>query len=536
MRFNLVTSGLATAGVCSVTVPGTRDGSGGNMPKLRRGWSWALAGVALLSVLTGVGRGDDQQGSTGNPHFHREVIPAVPQTEAGTTAAHRRTGEDWPEFLGPRGTGISGETGLLPKWPAKGPPILWKKKVGEGYAAPSVLGDRLVFFHRIEDEERVECYVPETGEPLWSHGYPTSFNDPYGYNGGPRCSPLLTEEHCFTYGAEGKLTCLDLATGKRVWQRDTQKDFRIPRGFFGVGSTPVLEGDRLFVMVGGHPKSGMVAFDRKTGKTLWENVGPDTFPNPPMRIERDRPPAKLASYSSPFLATIHGRKHLLCFMRPGLVSLDPETGAVNFAAWFRSPIHDSVNAARPVVIGDRIFLSAAYETGALMLKVQPDGKGADEVWKDLDAMQTHWSTTIEHHGFLYGFSGRHEPGSNLRCIRASDGQLLWRTRDVNEDEEPDPKAGLGTSVPKFYGRGSAILADGRLIVMGERGTLALVDLNPEEFREISRVKFPEMGYPCWTAPVLSRGRLFITGARQFRGLGGFTDYEYHLIALDLAAE
>ena len=126
------------------------------MPNVRRGWGWALAGVGLLSVITGVCRGDDQQGSASNPHFHREEIPVVPQTEAGTTPAQKRTGEDWPEFLGPRGTGISGETGLLPKWPTKGPPVLWKKKVGEGYAAPSIQGDRLVFFHRIEDEERVD--------------------------------------------------------------------------------------------------------------------------------------------------------------------------------------------------------------------------------------------------------------------------------------------------------------------------------------------------------------------------------------------
>lgn len=506
------------------------------MPGVIRRWIQRLGWACLLGGLVHVRFAAAQQSPEVNPHFHADEIPKVSQTEAGTTPETRRVGEDWPEFLGPRGTGISGETGLLAKWPTKGPPVLWKKKVGEGYAAPSVRGDRLVFFHRIEDEERVDCYVPETGQAIWSHAYPTSFSDPYGYNGGPRCSPLLTEAHCFTYGAEGKLTCLDLATGKPVWQRDTLKDFRIPRGFFGVGSTPVLEGDRLLVMVGGHPRSGVVAFDRLTGKTLWENVGPETFPNPPIRIEHDRPPAKLASYASPLVATIHGRKHLLCFMRPGLVSLDPETGEVNFATWFRSVIHDSVNAARPVVMGDRIFLSAAYETGALMLKVQPDGKGAEEVWKDLDAMQTHWSTTIEHHGFLYGFSGRHEPGSNLRCLRASDGQLMWRTRDVNEDDEPDPKAGLGTSIPKYYGRGSAILAEGRLIVMGERGTLALVDLNPEEFREISRVRFPELGYPCWTAPVLSRQRLYITGARQFRGLGGFTDYEYHLIALDLSAK
>lgn len=501
------------------------------------GLSRCLSGTAValatlcVCLLT---QGSMAQTRGGNPHYFPGEIPEVATSQAGEGAA-ARTGEDWPVFLGLRGTGVSGERGLLAEWPKGGPPVLWKRAVGEGYTAPSILGDRLVFFHRVEDEERVECLSASSGEVLWTHSDPTSFNDPYGYNGGPRCSPVLAGKRCYVFGAEGRLSCLDLETGRPVWQRETAREFKIPRAFFGVGSTPVLEGNLLLVMVGGHPQSGVVAFDAETGKTAWESVGPGDFPEPTRRIERDRPPVKLASYSSPIVATLHGRRQLLCLMRPGLVSLDPQTGSVNFSTWFRSPIHDSVNAARPVVMGDRIFLSSAYDAGAQVLRVGEDGKSLETVWSDPEAMETHWSTTIEHHGYLYGFSGRHEPGSNLRCIRASDGKLMWRTRDVNEDEEPDAKAGLGMTEPKFYGRGSALLADGRLIVMAERGTLALVELNPEKFREISRVKYPELGYPCWTAPVLSRGRLYVTGSKQFRGIGGFPEYAYHLICLDLKA-
>lgn len=453
---------------------------------------------------------------------------ALPWVMIGTANSREppRPGEDWPGFLGPRGTAISGETGLLQTWPAGGPPILWKKKVGEGYAAPAVLGDRLVFFHRVGDEEVAECMMPETGETLWRFASPTRFVDPYGYNGGPRCAPVLTADRCFTFGAEGMLTCLDLATGKMVWQRDTLRDFAVPPAFFGAGSTPLIDGDRLIVMVGGHPRSGVVAFDTATGKTLWESVGPGDFPDPPIRIQRDRPPEKLASYSSPLVAMIHGQRHLLCLMRPGLVSLDPDTGNVRFAVWFRSRLHDSVNAAQPVVIGNRIFLSAAYDTGAALLEVAPDGRSASVVWQDEEAMQNHWSTTIEHGGFLYGFSGRNEPGSDFRCIRAADGAVVWRT--------PDDAAAPPQEV--FYGRGSAILADGRLIVMGERGMLAMVELSPRAFREISRFQVPEFGHPCWTAPVLSRRRLFVTGGRQVAGAGGLSVEEYHLACLDLSAD
>ena len=120
--------------------------------------------------------------------------------------------DDWPSFLGPQGNGISRETGLLNEWPADGPPVLWKKKVGEGYAAPAVLGQRLIFFHRKDDQEIIECVHPETGVTLWTHAYETHFVDPYGYNGGPRAAPVLTPTHCYTLGAEGVLTCVALQT------------------------------------------------------------------------------------------------------------------------------------------------------------------------------------------------------------------------------------------------------------------------------------------------------------------------------------
>jgi hypothetical protein len=503
--------------------------------------------LMVVSVVCSTSCGDGQQNRSAaaaadnrGPADPILVAKADPsQVEPPRT---ERSGEDWPEFLGIRQDGVSGETGLLQKWPAEGPPIVWKQKIGEGYSAPSIRGNRLVLFHRplrgrfSGDKEVVECLAADTGKRLWVRDTPSDYVDPYGYNGGPRCAPLLTEDRCYTFGAEGLLTCWKLQDGAQVWQRNTAEEFRIPQPFFGVGSSPILEGDRLIVMVGGHPKSGMVAFDAATGKTIWQNVGPESFPPPAVgiRVERDRPPAKLASYATPIAATIHGKRHVLCFMRPGLVSLDPVMGEINFSYWFRSTIHDSVNAARPVVVGDLIFLSAAYETGAVLLKVQADGKGCDAVWSDVDAMQTHWSTTIHDHGYLFGFSGRHEVGSSFRCIELNTGKLEWQTQERVTDDIPNPKDGRGRRAPKYYGRGSAILADGKFIVLGERGVLALVDANPREFKEISRIQYPEAGYPSWAAPVLSRQRLYLNVAREIEDPLGRYAHEYHLLCVDLA--
>ena len=262
-------------------------------------------------------------------------------------------GEDWPRFLGPRADNTSSETGLLDKWPTNGPPMLWEKTVGTGYSAPSVRDGLVVLHHRVESEEVVEAFDAATGKGVWRHAYPSRFVDPFGYNNGPRCTPLLTADRCYVFGAEGKLACLELKTGRLIWQRDTAKDWAVPEAFFGVGSTPILEGDRLLVMVGGQPNAGMVALDAATGKTLWENVGQTNWQGVLTTGWRSERPyqwtgqEKLASYASPVAATIHGRRHILCLMRQGLVSLNPTNGAIYFSHWFQSMANDSVNAMSP---------------------------------------------------------------------------------------------------------------------------------------------------------------------------------------------
>jgi outer membrane protein assembly factor BamB len=432
-------------------------------------------------------------------------------------------------FLGPHGTGVSDETGLAGRWPAEGPPVLWEKEVGTGYSAPSIRGHRLVLHHRLGNEEIVECLDARDGRPLWKHSYPSRFEDPYGYNNGPRCTPLLTDTRCYTYGAEGKLVCTDLATGDELWTRDVLQDFNLkhpetglPNWFFGIGCTPVLEDGRLIALVGGQPDSGVVAFDPDTGRTLWEAVGKSTWDG--VTTDRGTPfrwsaEEQVVSYSTPFVATIHGRRHLLCLVRQGLVSLDPQTGAENFKYWFRPRAFESVNAARPLVIGDRIFLTAAYEQGSVLLRVNPDGQGCEEVWRDRRNMLAHWSTPLVVDGHIYGFSGRHEQEGTFRCLDLETGDVKWETTGFAgdlSDLAQDPATGriknvkTGQTIPwPFFGRGSKIQAEGRFIILGERGTLALATINPEKYEEISRTSYPQINYPAWTAPVLCRKRLYL---------------------------
>ena len=422
-------------------------------------------------------------------------------------AAFDAAGEDWPQFLGPRANSTSSETGLLKKWPANGPPLLWEKTIGTGYSAPSVRKGLLVFHHRVGGEEIVQSCDATSGKDGWRYAYRSEFTDPYGYNNGPRCTPLLTSNRCYTFGAEGKLICLDLKSGTLIWERDTNKDWNVPQAFFGVGSTPILEGNLLIVMVGGQPNSGVVAFDAATGKTVWENVGQKNWQGLPKKDWRGEPLVdwsredKQASYATPIAATIHGKRHVFCLMRQGLVSLDPLTGKINFNRWFRTPVPESVNAATPIIVDDMVMISAAYyRIGSLLLRVKPDGTTFDELWRST-ALELHWMTPVYHEGFVYAFSGRNEPDARFRCIEFKTGKLMWE-----RDEQWRP---YSTKQPPVYGRGSLTMADGKLIALGEGGLLGLFNLNPKQPEEISRFQPPQLHYPCWAAPVLSEKRMYL---------------------------
>lgn len=452
----------------------------------------------------------------------RRVLLAAPLLLSLAIAASA----DWPRFLGPDANNISSETGLVERWSTNGLPVLWQREVGSGYSAPSVRDQRLVLHHRVKEEEIVESFDAQSGHSLWRFTYPSNFRDPFGYNNGPRCTPTLTADRCYTFGAEGRLCCLELASGRLLWERDTAKDWYVPEPFFGVGSTPLLEGDRLIVMVGGQPNAAVAALDATSGKVLWENGGRTNWEGAPTFGWRGETPyqwtgdEKMASYSSPVAATIHGRRNVLCLTRQGLMSLNPTNGAIYFSRWFQSPVNESVNAMSPVVQGDMILLSAAYyHIGAVLLRVLPDGHSFEEVWRSPSkervpeagasaepVLEIHWNTPVLLDGFLYAFSGRNEPDATFRCVELLSGRLAW-----SRSERWRPHS---TRQPTVYGRASVIYADGKLWVLGEGGKLGLFKPNPRAAEEVCNWQVPQLHYPCWTAPVLSGGRLYLRSEDQ----------------------
>jgi outer membrane protein assembly factor BamB len=379
---------------------------------------------------------------------------------------------DWPQFLGPNRDSTSPEKGLLTTWPKDGPPVVWQHDVGEGFSSPVVSGGRVIVFHRLGGEEVVECLDAADGKPRWKHAYACHYKDPFGKGNGPRSTPVVSGDKVYTVGAGGMLTCLTRDEGKQIWKVDLAREYRMRDSFFGVGTTPLVEGDLLVLNVGA-AGAGIVAFGKNTGKEVWKATDDE------------------ASYASPVAATIDGVRHLLFFTRVGLVSLDPAKGEVRFRKRWRSRMDASVNAATPLVIGDQVLITASYNTGAAMLKVKKDG--VEEAWANDRTLSSQYNTPVHHDGCVYGIDGRADVGeAELRCVDVKTGKIHWSQ--------------------ERFGCSSIILANGNLIILTEGGDLVLAEASPERYQEKARASL--LTGPCRAHPALAEGRLYARDTRK----------------------
>jgi len=440
------------------------------------------------------------------------VAVTLVAAQVGGDLRSRQQGVDWPTFLGADRNGRSTETAILTRWPQNGPRLLWAVATGEGYSGPTVANGRLFLFDRQGDQARLRAFDRETGRELWRSQYPMEYEDYYDYSNGPRASPVIDGDTVYTFGVAGRLRSYSAADGKLLWDVDTTERFGVVKNFFGVGSTPVVEGDLLIVPVGGSPAgspkihsgevegngSGIVAFDKRTGEVRYQVSD------------------ELASYASPVVTTIDGRRWGFAFMRGGLLGFEPATGRIDFHYPWRSKVLESVNASTPIVVGDTVFISETYGPGSSLIRVRPGGY--DVVWKDPrrgKALETHWNTPVYHDGYLYASSGRNTGNAEMRCVEHATGKVMW-------------------SEPKLK-RSTLLFADGHLLVLGEYGMLRLIEATPEAYRVVAEADLhavttrlpgangtpretPLLSFPSWNAPVLSHGILYLRGKETLLAL------------------
>ncbi|MBM3775761.1 MAG: alcohol dehydrogenase [Acidobacteria bacterium] len=377
---------------------------------------------------------------------------------------------DWPQFLGPERNGsYPGPAGELS---LRNPRLLWKKDIGAGFSGPVAAGGKLVLFHRIGNNEAVECLDPATGKRLWIFEYATGYRDDFGFDEGPRGTPAIANDRVYTFGAEGVLHALDLATGKKLWRVDTHSRFSVRKGFFGAAASPLVEGRSVYLNVGGPNGAGLVAFEDTTGRVLWGATNDE------------------AGYSSPLAATVGGVRSVLCFTRAGLVAADPASGKIRFQFPWRSRTNASVNAAMPVVAGSRIFLSTSYNTGALVLEVS--GNEPRKLWSSDDALSNHYASSVHRDGYLYGFHGRQEFGQSLRCIELETGKIRWSADG--------------------YGAGTVTLLGDRLLILRESGEAVLALATPKGYQPQTRAQL--LPAVVRSYPAIARGSLFLRNEKS----------------------
>ena len=373
---------------------------------------------------------------------------------------------DWPQFLGPTRDGVYASNDIAASFPASGPQIVWKKDIGEGFASPVVASGKVILFHRVSGREIIEALDAATGKNVWSYEYPTAYRDDFGFDEGPRSAPVINDGVVYAFGAEGVLSAIDLATGKKKWTVAAGQKFGVKKGWFGAAGSPLVESGKVIVNLGGQD-AGIVAFDAATGAVAWKATNDE------------------ASYSSGTVATIDGERHAIFLTRAGVVDLNPATGQVRFTMPFRSRNNASVNAATPLIIGNLVFVSASYNTGAALLEVH--GSEYKKIWANDDSMSNHYSTCVFRDGFLYGFHGRQEYGQSLRSVELKTGKVMW---DVDG-----------------FGAGTVTLIGDRLLIVRENGQMVLAPASPKAFQSATQV--PLLKGVVRAYPALSGGQIYV---------------------------
>ncbi|QVL30018.1 PQQ-like beta-propeller repeat protein [Telmatocola sphagniphila] len=379
--------------------------------------------------------------------------------------------EDWPQFQGPLLSGVSKEK-IVP-W-TETPKTLWSYLTGAGWSSPVVAGGRVYLFHRVRDVETLTCLDAKAGKEIWSESYPTSYRDSFGFDEGPRSTPVIDlDDKCIvTLGAEGKLTGWELSSGKILWSKELQKLYPAKKIFFGIGTSPILANRKILVNVGSKGAS-VVAFQPRTGEELWKS-GQDEV-----------------SYSSPVLARVRNKDSAIFFTRDGLLVLDPRDGKVIASHPWRPRNPNSVSAASPIVKGDQIFLTASYGLGAVLLDLTK-ADSPSEIWKSDEVLSAHYNTPILFDDHLIGIDGRQEYGAKLACIDWASGKLLWA------------KSGFGCA--------NLIRVDNLLLALTEKGELVLIEANSKEYLEKGRVKILQT--TCRAAAALSSGLYYARDEKQ----------------------
>ncbi len=370
---------------------------------------------------------------------------------------------DWFRWRGPDFNGVSKEKGWLATWPAEGPKQLWKANVGIGFSSVSVSNGRVYTMGNANEQDSVFCFDAETGKEIWKHSYPCPL-DPKFYDGGSSVTPTVDGDRVFTLSRKGDLFCLDAKTGKVVWSKNLPQELGVEIPTWGFAGSPFVEKNVLLLNIGSHG----TALDKTTGKVIWTS---------------DKTPS---GYSTAVPADFAGQRSAVFAGAKSIFAVAIKDGKKLWEHEWKTSY--DVNAADPIIVGDKVFISSGYDHGCALLQIK-DGK-ATVLWENKN-MRNQLNSSVLLNGFLYGFDGNTGPKADLKCLEFETGKVKWTQAKL--------------------GAGALMAADGKLIIQTDPGELIIAEATPESFKPISRAQV--LGGKNWTTPVLANGKIYCRNSK-----------------------
>lgn len=398
----------------------------------------------------------------------RSAALAKEITQGTATLPAAITPSDWPAFRGPNRDNRVLGVQFATDWTATPPKELWRKEVGPAWSSFALVGDYLFTQEQRGEEEFVTCHEASTGKEVWSNRVSARFEDAMGL--GPRATPAYDRGKLFAVGATGTFQCLDAATGSVLWTQDLSGDGGKDFPLYGFASSPLVVGDLVMVYACGAGKKLLTAYDIATGTEAWTAA------------------ADTRGYSSPQLSVIDGQPQVLLAHSKGLQSFAPASGAMLWAHdW---PYNTYPRCTQPAVSEDGLVLvGTSGETGARYIDVSytDDTWQAKEAWTN-NKFRPYFNDGVYHEGHFYGFDG-----NRLNCIDLKTGEAKWQG--------------------SRYGGQIIVIADmDLLLILGEKGEVALVSATPDAFTEVSTFKV--LTGKTWNHPVVRDGRLYVRNSAE----------------------
>lgn len=364
---------------------------------------------------------------------------------------------DWPNWRGPHLNGVSDEKGWQERWPAAGPKALWRASVGTGFASFSVSAGQVYTMGNRDNTDTVFCLDAGTGNILWRHSYPCPL-DPNSFEGGPCATPTVADGRVYTFSRKGDVCCLDAAKGTVLWSKNLNRELGLPPPTWGCAGSALVEGKTIVLNMG----SAGVALNKASGSVAWVSG------------------KSAGAYATPVPMMLGPDRCLAILSRQSLMAVRASDGQVQWSyPW--TTLYD-VNAADPIVASNWVFLSSGYDHGCALLSVT--AQGARAIWQNKN-IRNHFNSCVLWAGYVYG-----PDDSGLRCVKFTTGELKWTYRE--------------------FGKGSLMVADGKLVALSENGELIIADPSPAAFQPVSRSKV--LTGKCWTTPVLANGHIYCRNA------------------------